>query len=219
MALRKNPRFDLKLKYQRMCEISLILSLLLAIAAFKFFPRIEKQKVILNQAQEIINVQDIEITRQEKIALPPPKPPDISESQNANIPDNIQLDNIISDQHTNVKTLMHQRSAETRKTGGNTIFFVAVEDMPEPVGGIQAIQNKIIYPETARRNNIEGRVFIRAFIDETGAVTKTEIIRGIGGGCDEAAEAAVKATKFKPGRHVNTFVKVQVSIPVLFKLQ
>lgn len=98
-------------------------------------------------------------------------------------------------------------------------YYVAVEQMPEPIGGIKAIQEKIRYPEIAKRAGIEGRVYVRAFIDEKGNVVYAEIIKGLGAGCSEAALAAVKATKFEPGRQRGKPVKVQVSVPILFQLQ
>lgn len=99
------------------------------------------------------------------------------------------------------------------------VYFMAVEEMPDPIGGIKDIQKKIKYPEIARRAGIEGRVFIKAYIDENGDVFKTTLIKGIGGGCDEAASLAVKQTKFKPGRQKGKPVKVQISIPILFKIR
>jgi TonB family protein len=99
------------------------------------------------------------------------------------------------------------------------IYFVAVEQMPEPIGGLYAIQSKIKYPEEAKRNGIEGRVFIQAFIDETGNVADAKVIKGVGSGLDEAALEAVKQTKFIPGKQEGKPVKVQVTIPIVFKLQ
>ena len=98
-------------------------------------------------------------------------------------------------------------------------YFVAVEEMPEPIGGIKAIQEKITYPEIAKRAGVEGKVYVLAFVDESGNVTKAQILKGIGAGCDEAALNAVEKTKFKPGKQRGVPVKVQVSIPIIFKLQ
>jgi protein TonB len=97
------------------------------------------------------------------------------------------------------------------------VYFVAVEEMPAPIGGIKSIQDKIIYPEIAKRAGIEGKVFVRAFVDETGTVTSAEIVKGIGAGCDEAALDAVLNTKFSPGKQRGKPIKVQVTIPILFK--
>jgi TonB family protein len=100
----------------------------------------------------------------------------------------------------------------------NDKYFVAVDEMPEPIGGIAAIQRNIKYPEIAKRAGIEGKVYILAYIDENGNVTKTTVLKGIGGGCDEAAMNAIKKVKFTPGRQRGKPVKVQVSVPVIFKL-
>ncbi|HEY6435418.1 MAG TPA: energy transducer TonB, partial [Ignavibacteriaceae bacterium] len=97
-------------------------------------------------------------------------------------------------------------------------FFVAVEEMPQPIGGLQGIQAKISYPEIAKRAGIEGKVFVRAYVDETGAVVNAEVVKGIGGGCDEAALDAILKTKFTPGKQRGKAIKVQVTVPVLFRL-
>ncbi len=100
----------------------------------------------------------------------------------------------------------------------NEDYFVKVEEMPVPIGGLESIQEKIHYPEIAKRAGIEGRVFVKAYIDEKGNVVEIEILKGLGGGCNEVAAEAVKNTKFKPGRQRGKPVKVQVTIPISFKL-
>lgn len=97
-------------------------------------------------------------------------------------------------------------------------YFVAVEEMPAPIGGLSAIQEKIVYPELAKRAGVQGKVYIRAFVDENGNVTSAEVVKGIGGGCDEAALDAILKTKFTPGKQRGKPIKVQVTVPVLFKL-
>lgn len=100
-----------------------------------------------------------------------------------------------------------------------TVFYSALEVMPEPIGGIAGIMKLIKYPESAKKEGIQGRVLIKAFIDENGLVTKTEVLKGIGAGCDSAAAAAVTQTKFIPGKNKGKNVKVQIVVPVMFKLQ
>lgn len=97
-------------------------------------------------------------------------------------------------------------------------FFCSVEKMPSPIGGIKAIQEKIIYPEIAKRAGIEGRVFIKAFVNKYGKVVATQIIKGKGAGLDEAAISAAQQTKFMPALQKGKPVGAQVVIPVLFKL-
>lgn len=72
--------------------------------------------------------------------------------------------------------------------------------MPELVGGIKGLQNKIVYPEIAKRVGIEGKVLVQAIVDENGKVISTSTIKGIGAGCDEVAMDAVRNSKFTPGK-------------------
>ncbi len=98
-------------------------------------------------------------------------------------------------------------------------FLTSSEIMPEIVGGLASILSKIHYPEIAKRAGIEGKVFVQAFIDESGNLVEAKVIKGIGAGCDEAALDAVKQVKFIPGKQRGKPVKVQVTIPIVFKLQ
>lgn len=91
-------------------------------------------------------------------------------------------------------------------------YLSTADKMPE------LISINVHYPEIAKRAGIEGKVFIKAYLDEKGNVVSTEILKGIGIGCDEAAEKAVQEAKFKPGKQNNKPVKTQIVVPVLFKL-
>jgi periplasmic protein TonB len=107
---------------------------------------------------------------------------------------------------------------EENKVEEEPTYFVAVNKIPEPIGGIRAIQEKIVYPEIAKRASVEGKVYILAFVDESSNATNAQILKGIGAGCDKAALDAVVKTKFIPGKQRGKPVRVQVSIPVVFKL-
>jgi TonB family protein len=98
-------------------------------------------------------------------------------------------------------------------------FYLSVEVMPEPIGGMKAIYKKIYYPENARKNNIEGTVTIRVFIDRDGEVLDAQVIEGIGYGCDDSARMAIFYHRFKPGLQRGQRIKVQMDIPIEFKLQ
>jgi TonB family protein len=97
-------------------------------------------------------------------------------------------------------------------------FYVVVEDMPELIGGLQSVQERIAYPEEAQEEGVEGRVVVQFIVNEEGKVEDPKIIRGIGSGCDEEALEAVKAAEFKPGKQRGKNVRVQYSLPVIFKL-
>ncbi|AFH50663.1 Hypothetical protein IALB_2960 [Ignavibacterium album JCM 16511] len=97
-------------------------------------------------------------------------------------------------------------------------YFVNAEVMPEPIGGMNTIYRKLTYPEEARRKKIEGTVKVLAFIEKDGEVSNATVVEGIGYGCDEVARLAVYYTRFKPGLMKGKRVKVQMVIPVEFKL-
>lgn len=110
---------------------------------------------------------------------------------------------------------------QDQQTEGNSnvdLYLNSVNEMPFPIGGMSAINRKVVYPKSARKAGVQGIVFIKTYINADGAVTKTEIIKGIGSGCDAAAEKAIRETKFSPGRMYGEPVNVQVIVPVRFEL-
>ncbi|MCW8810898.1 MAG: energy transducer TonB [Ignavibacteriaceae bacterium] len=213
----KNPDSDLRAKYKKTFEISLIIALALMIVAFKFFPTFEQKEVKLEGPQELFTVEDIQQTKQENRPPPPPKPPIPIEAPSEDVLEDIELGETELD--VNAQMEAPPPPKEEKKVEEEPTYFVAVEEMPDPIGGIKGIQEKIVYPEIAKRAGVEGKVYILAFVDETGTVTKAQVLKGIGAGCDEAALDAVQKTKFKPGKQRGKPVKVQVSIPIIFKLQ
>ncbi|NJD22561.1 MAG: TonB family protein [Melioribacter sp.] len=93
-----------------------------------------------------------------------------------------------------------------------------VEVCPEPIGGMKSIQDDLVYPEHALRYGLEGTVTLKAKISSDGNVLTTEIIRGMGFGCSEAAEEAVRKTKFLPGENNGVPVESEITLNVEFKI-
>jgi protein TonB len=98
-------------------------------------------------------------------------------------------------------------------------YKIEVGEMPMPIGGILAIQDKVVYPEEAKNKKIEGKVFVLAFVDEKGDVVNAEVIKSANPILDSAAVKAVRQVKFEPGKHEGKKVKVQVTVPIVFKLR
>jgi periplasmic protein TonB len=97
-------------------------------------------------------------------------------------------------------------------------YLVSVDMMPEPFGGMKEIQRLLIYPKAAKNEQIEGKVFVKAFINAQGSVTRTEIVKGLGYGCDEEAIRIIRMTSFRPGKQSGRYVNVQMTISILFSL-
>lgn len=93
------------------------------------------------------------------------------------------------------------------------------DEMPEIVGGLKEVYKHIKYPRAATMNNVEGRVFVRFIVDESGNVKKPEILKDIGAGCGEAAIEGIKKVKFTPAKNGGKPVSVYYTLPVTFKIQ
>jgi len=218
MAIVKTKKADLMARYKKVFEISLIAALAVLIVAFKFFPNLKGQDIVSEGPQELFQVEQIDQTKQENRPPPPPKPPIPIEAPSSDVLEDIEIGDTEIDINEQMDAPPPPKE-DKKVVEEEPVYFVAVEEMPEPIGGIGEIQKKIVYPEIAKRAGVEGKVYVLAFVDESGIVTDAKIIKGIGAGCDEAALEAVKKTKFKPGKQRGKAVRVQVSIPVVFKLQ
>jgi protein TonB len=218
MAIVKTKKADLMARYKKVFEISLIAALAVLIVAFKFFPNLKGQDIVSEGPQELFQVEQIDQTKQENRPPPPPKPPIPIEAPSSDVLEDIEIGDTEIDINEQMDAPPPPKE-DKKVVEEEPVYFVAVEEMPEPIGGIGEIQKKIVYPEIAKRAGVEGKVYVLAFVDESGLVTDAKIIKGIGAGCDEAALEAVKKTKFKPGKQRGKAVRVQVSIPVVFKLQ
>lgn len=93
-----------------------------------------------------------------------------------------------------------------------------VDDIPKPVGGISAIMKNVKYPDEAKKEGLQGKVFIKATIDENGDVINISVAKSAAPALDKAAADAIKRTKFTPGTKDGKTVKAEVTIPVHFKL-
>jgi TonB family protein len=90
---------------------------------------------------------------------------------------------------------------------------------PKPAGGMESIYEKLEYPKHAKIYGLEGTVKLIAAVNEKGKVINTNVIEGLGLGCDEAAETAVKNTLFIPGQRDGKVVTSNLTLNVEFKLE
>lgn len=93
-----------------------------------------------------------------------------------------------------------------------------VDEMPEIVGGLGALAERVRYPPEAEAEGIEGRVFVMFVVDGEGQVTEAEVVASAHPLLDEAALAAVRATRFRPGRQAGRPVPVRMVLPITFAL-
>ena len=211
--MRKKREADLRLKYNIHLQIGFIISITLFITIFNIRIPTKAPATIIIEEQEEIFIEEVIQTKQIETPPPPPRPP---------VPVEVPNDEIIEDEIIDLDTELDldgpldlpppPKSEETQDD-----FFVVVEQMPQLIGGLALLQKKVKYPEMARRAAIEGRVTIQFIVNEQGEVENPRVIRGIGGGCDEEALKAVMTARFKPGMQRGRPVRVQYSLPIVFR--
>jgi TonB family protein len=120
------------------------------------------------------------------------------------------------------EALISQKVDLKENTTASEVFTV-VEEQPMPVGGYDQYYRKIAreikYPVEARRAGIEGKVYVQFIVNEDGSLSDIEVIKGIGGGCDEeAVEAIGLSDKWEAGKQRGQNVRVRMVLPISFKL-
>jgi len=214
----KTPDKDLRNYYKIFVEVGLIVALLGFLVAFKVDLRDNQKKQNLTEKQEVVKMEEVVQTKQQEKPPPPPRP---------EAPVEVPNDEIVNDEPINLNAELDMDSKldvppppkEEKKEDNEEKVFVVVENQPQLIGGLAALQQKINYPDMARKAGIEGRVYIQFVVNKHGSVENAHVIRGIGGGCDKEALRVVKQAKFKPGMQRGRPVKVQYSLPIVFKLQ
>lgn len=214
---RKKPEADLRKTYILRVEVGMIIALLLLIAMFRVNFNVQGELDFTEREQDIVEMEDIVQTEQIDTPPPPPRPPVPVEVPNDEVieDDNFDLD---SDLDLDAPMDLPPPPPPPEEEEEEPEIFQVVEDMPEPVGGIQAIYNNLEYPDVARRAGIEGRVSVQFTVDANGNVSDAQVLRGIGGGADEEAISAIMNTTWTPGRQRGRPVPVRFVYTVQFRL-
>ena len=103
-------------------------------------------------------------------------------------------------------------------------IFMEADRMPEFPGGEDSLSkylaDNIIYPQMAIENSIQGQVFITFVVETDSTISNVNVLRGIGGGCDEEAVRVIESMpKWIPGMQRGKPVRVQYNMPIMFSLE
>ena len=219
MALNKTDKADLRSRYPLYVQIGLVVALGIMIAAFNMDFNPDSGFEVVEVQQEIVQMEEIQQTKQVEKPPPPPKPPVPIEVPDDEVLEDEDLDLDVSlELDEEIVNLPPPPPSDDEEEEEPEIFMI-VEDMPELIGGLGSIQSKIKYPEIAKKAGVEGRVFVQFVVNTDGSVVDPVVVRGIGAGCDEEAVRAVSQAKFKPGRQRGKPVPVKMSLPITFKLK
>jgi len=107
----------------------------------------------------------------------------------------------------------------TEEITSNTEFeyYDAVEEQPTPIEGWKALMKNVVYPQDAFKMNMQGTVYLKAWINEQGEVKILQVQKSIPM-LDIAAQDAVYNTKFIPGKIAGNAVASILTIPVAFRI-
>ena len=112
----------------------------------------------------------------------------------------------------------------TGQTSQDTTIYLAVEQNPAFPGGNKAmfhyIYSNINYPDSAIKNSIQGKVYLKIVVEPDGSLSHIQVLKGIGYGCDKEAVRVISSMpKWEPGMINGKKVRAYFSVMVVFKLK
>jgi protein TonB len=219
----KKPESDIKRDYRTTLMLGLILSLGIVILAFRADIQADSDEFNLSLSeQEVVLMEEIQQTEQVERPPPPPRPP---------VPVEVPDDTILEDEALDLDVTLDMDGAVTDlpppppppveqvEELPEPEIFVAVEQMPEIIGGDNKVYEYLEYPELARQAGMQGLVIVAIVVDELGIPNSPTIARSAGEVLDRAARDAVLKLRFIPGRQRGRAVKVRMSVPIRFELR
>lgn len=128
--------------------------------------------------------------------------------------------------HNTQSSATHQPSSFTsfavdddEKPIDNTLVEVPAAYPDGDMALLCDIAKNLDYPESAKKQNIQGTVMVRFVIDTKGAVDTVKVEKSLSKACDEAAVAVIKKLKrFNPAVQGGKPVAVWFRIPIRFSI-
>ena len=123
---------------------------------------------------------------------------------------------------TETETILEQPVYDKEALNLQDSIYRVAEVMPQYPGGpneiMRYIQENIKYPQSAKANKIEGRVYVTFVVEKDGSITNAAVLRGIDKECDaEALRVVSSMPKWNPGQQDGKNVRTQFTIPIIYK--
>ena len=229
MEIKKSDKANLEDKKLLFIEIGLIISLLIVYIAFEWTSG-ETNTAILEDTTEILVEEEIISTNMDTPPPPPaaPKIPVLSDQIDI-VDDEIELDddmfmNLEDNANLGVEIMDYVEVTE-ETVEEEAIPFQLVEEKPSFQGGdanmfSKWVNSRLVYPEIAKENGVQGRVTLQFTVEKDGSVTKVKVLRGVDPSLDkEAVRVVSMSPKWKPGKQRDRAVPVTYTFPVIFQLR
>lgn len=228
METKKTKKADLENKRNTFFLIGLVLALGATFLAFEWKAKPTKAESLgIVQSQEV-EEEIVPVTREPEVKPPPPPPPpQVVEVLNIvdddiEIEDELRIEDSEADEETiiDIQPVLQTKEEEIEE---QQIFYI-VEEPAEFPGGDRAlyqyISDHVEYPVVAQENGIQGKVYVKFVVNEQGAVSNAQVLRGVDSSLNQEAIRVINSLpKFKPGKQRGNPVKVYYNAVINFQLQ
>ena len=229
MEIKKSEKANLENKKLLFLEIGLIVSLLIVYVAFEWTSK-ETNTSLLEDNTQVLVEEEIISTNMDTPPPPPaaPKIPVLSDQIDI-VDDEIELEddmfmNLEDNANLGVE-IMDYVEVQEEAVEEEAIPFQLVEEKPSFQGGdanqfSKWVNSRLVYPEIAKENGVQGRVTLQFTVEKDGSVTKVKVLRGVDPSLDkEAVRVVSMSPKWKPGKQRDRAVPVTYTFPVIFQLR
>ena len=229
MEIKKSEKANLENKKLLFLEIGLVIALGITLFAFEWTSKETKVSMLEDNTEILIEEEIIPITQD--TPPPPPAAPKIPvlSDQIDIVDDEIEIEddmfmNLEDDSSLGVE-IMDYVEVEEEVVEEEAIPFQLVEEKPSFQGGdanqfSKWVNQRLVYPEIAKENGVQGRVTLQFTVEKDGSVTKVKVLRGVDPSLDkEAVRVVSMSPKWKPGKQRDRAVPVTYTFPVIFQLR
>ena len=229
MEIKKSDKANLENKKLLFVEIGLVVALGITLFAFEWTSKETKVSTLEDTTEVLIEEEIIPITQD--TPPPPPAAPKIPvlSDQIDIVDDEIEIEddmfmNLEDDASLGVEIMDYVEVVE-EEVEEEAIPFQLVEEKPSFQGGdanqfSKWVNKRLVYPEIAKENGVQGRVTLQFTVEKDGSVTKVRVLRGVDPSLDkEAVRVVSMSPKWKPGKQRDRAVPVTYTFPVIFQLR
>ena len=229
MEIKKTEKASLENKRLIFAELGLIAALLVVYAGFESSTR-AKEVALLQGNTKIDDEDDIMAI---PLDTPPPAPeapalPMLSDELQI-VDDDVTVDLDFqslddTDIPVDIQEYVHQDVVE-EDVEDDPIPFVTVEQKPTFNGGdangfAKWVNSRLVYPEVAKENGVEGRVTLQFTIGKDGRLQDVKVLNSPDESlAQEAVRVVSSSPKWEPGRQRDRTVKVSYTFPVIYRLR
>lgn len=222
METKKNPNADLRKWSTPLFYFGLTCSLGICLTAFEWRSYPEGKLKEITSKNDIWEIPEVPIS----IQTPPP-PPETALPIVKEVPNEIKIDledfniDINTGEDEEIPVVVLPESPPNVDPADEILDFTEVQATFK--GGMEEwttyLKKNLTYPSQARRMGIEGVVLVRFVVNKDGSVQDVEVVRSLGGGCDEIAKKVVaNSPEWIPGKMGGRPVRSRMVIPIRFRL-